>query len=691
MFNQRFGGRGVETMTNHNFIRHKWSNRGFSFIELLVGLLILTMAIAAATVGIQAVSKLSAAHTMAARAEALIREAAESMRYRSGSDDFFLDDKFKMSYYFPGDTKEGEPKTPSFDQSRIKVEAVVGPMDVFSRTRQLTLSATYYVGSQVAYRHRQVTLTHSRLVGYGGRVRGKVIDALTLKPVPGILVHAPGDGAPRVYARSNEDGIFDLRGVKLGTATVTLQGDARGVKPSYYFRDIDDIDTDLSDGRQSVSGSKDAWDVDNSKVQLGFYVNVPLGQVDLGEFQMWPFGKVSGAVKAIVPEDVDSGEADPGDPGRNMIVQLLPLRREILTCSRDEDPCTPDHYSYYDTSTDVLTNSTGTYSFDDVVPGVYRVYMHGTGEPNPSYKKWDPPDYYRYTQLDYMRYGRTWPTSKPSVPVYAAVAAPNDSRKLAWYQNNKDAKPPIDASCVGCVQIAAGDVYDVPRDKDSNKFNEEKTTHFYTVLLGDHILKYTGAKWDSGSHKFINDNSHVPSNSTSIGVYYLWYSAVRDSNGNYLDSLYNTNASAGAEGIAYPSPGYWDRLYGGYIRNPLSCDYWSNLSGGESNRYYAGPKYFDKLLYNNTLAQFDTTENFVITLRLPMAANPDLSPFLIFEDEVTGMQFFVGDATEGVSFPDGSYSGWWNAAPSQAGFYANGDIHCMSDIPDAHVAEVRAI
>ena len=39
-------------MTNHNFIRHKWSNRGFSFIELLVGLLILTMAIAAATVGI---------------------------------------------------------------------------------------------------------------------------------------------------------------------------------------------------------------------------------------------------------------------------------------------------------------------------------------------------------------------------------------------------------------------------------------------------------------------------------------------------------------------------------------------------------------------------------------------------------------------------------------------------------------
>ena len=658
-------------MTNHNFIRHKWSNRGFSFIELLVGLLILTMAIAAATVGIQAVSKLSAAHTMAARAEALIREAAESMRYRSGSDDFFLDDKFKMSYYFPGDTKEGEPKTPSFDQSRIKVEAVVGPMDVFSRTRQLTLSATYYVGSQVAYRHRQVTLTHSRLVGYGGRVRGKVIDALTLKPVPGILVHAPGDGAPRVYARSNEDGIFDLRGVKLGTATVTLQGDARGVKPSYYFRDIDDIDTDLSDGRQSVSGSKDAWDVDNSKVQLGFYVNVPLGQVDLGEFQMWPFGKVSGAAKAIVPESVSSSDADPGDGIKNVIVELLPLRREILTCGRaGEDPCLPEHYSYYDTPSEVLTNADGSFSFDDVVPGIYRIYMNGTGEPNPKYKIGDPPDFFRYIHRDDQNLFKVWPRTKPTAKIYAAVAAANDSRVSSWYINNKYKRPSEISGCTGCFEIKPGDIYDVPRNiTNPAKYNEEGTTHFYTVEQGDHLITGNGTDWSGTDKKFISNSISA---TAYWGVYYLSGSPfdLREPLGgnNEVDWVGNSEAA-------------------GYFRWNYAYSYWdyAGLTDGQHKHYFAGPPVFSKSAYNGSLAQFDTPIGFLLTLRLYDGSNPKLAPFTIFEDPVTGMQFYGGDSGYGASIPGGEYYGWPMLIPSMRNFTQDGSIHsnwsCYSWIP----------
>ena len=542
-------------------MRHRGKlSLGFTIIEVLVGLLVSIIVITSGVVAVQSISKAYSNNIMRGRAQRAISDTVSSLIQKAGLSDKFTDPSFKGTYYYPPgynaddttiDPAKREAYQGEYTGSRIKVIATIADIDPYERTRAVTLKATWTVGIQSYSLDSTYSLFNPRESSIGGDAKGRVVNALNpSEGVQNIRIIAEGEsgGGKHIFTRTNQDGEFLIKSVKVGNDTkLTFKGDSRSpLKPSFYFRGIDKIDTDLTDSNPAGSGGLDEWEVGNSATELEFTIKVEAGKAtDLGTVEMTPFGSISGSVK-----DFDGKKSIDG----NFIIEMVPLRREIATWAD------PSHsaWNYYPVAQNViLTNSDGTYTFDNVCPGNYRLYMHGVGIKNTTYQPDSSKGGYDknyYNQLPWIRsqsptdtwanwiYGNQEATDTGEDPHYYAAPAYDldttyfDSTvalnsSLPSYTNKGqygDTKACPTGQACPFFRVMPGEMYSVDSSKedwDGNPYNNTdsggvhsgdygkhiyngvKTSIFYTVKMGGIRGKVKGAKWDG--NKFDKDNSAV--------------------------------------------------------------------------------------------------------------------------------------------------------------------------------------
>lgn len=456
-------------------MRRHINQRGFSLIEVLAGLLILVAVIGAGMMGVQMISRGSSNQDMRTRAEGGLQDAAEVLRNLAGIPGNFDTLTFGGTYYLVnGDLSQ--TKTDAWDEQNLKIQAIVGEMNLIDRTRSVTILAQWREGITGQSRTLSFILSRTRPSSVGGDVTGRILDAASSSPPAGvkhIVIQSIGEGDGRtIVTKTDAAGYFVLKGVAIGPNTpVIIRGDGKAA-PYYYFRDLDG------------AGPLDEWE--NSSISISTEVAVSSGVVvSIGDFEMWPFSNMAVTVKDY---DTDGFVA-------NALVEIVPLRTEIANFQDKQAKLTGQFGA-----------TLGKYTFTNLCPGYYKLYLHGRGAANPSYNAVTDP--YTYTQLPNVRTSTTSPeayTASPSA-YYSAVASPDD---LVKANSTQFSTMTISASY---IRVGPGETYDSEDGTHAGSHahagvdidhkdvsNHELNTKLLTTKMGDLRGTVYEAAWDGTS------------------------------------------------------------------------------------------------------------------------------------------------------------------------------------------------
>ncbi len=558
----------------------------FSLTEALVGILIFVAVIFMGASALKIITNANATNIARNRAETMITSALNDLKVKAGTGtDFFYDAKFAATYYYP---KGGKTKSDDYLEAeatgKVRVEAQVGLFSTFNQVRPIKFIARWRIGPREYTMEKTNNLTGSRLAEYGGEVTGKIIyapgnGANTGKGIAGIGVAIESEvGNNWIYAFTDKEGNFFLRGVKLG-ASRQFKIMGYTTVPSFYFRKGDIWKDSVITHEEPIDG----------ELQLN-------SVMPIGPYEMTPFGGIKGGANDGVN----------GDPIPNAIIQLVPIRTEI-----------PDYYSGANKSyQEKLTDADGQYHFENLCPGFYLVFMHGSAEDNLTQSE-DLDFGSSFSQAPritmnyyYWPYPGKWAFEStglnPTPKLYAAVGTKND---LSWDSLKNDLLFDNGPKSDLAIRVNFGETYDSRdgvhktlthrhshpaglsiTDHGNYKYHRLNTQFYSTFMmhLKGHLV---GVQLNSATGKFTNNSQDVadcpirvymPAHYTA-GPATAAKKAVRELHPLLNTHAFNNHANA---------DGYKTHLgLGGFVRQHYYFSRWvKSDSDGNFCFYHLGPR-----------------------------------------------------------------------------------------------------
>ncbi len=186
----RFGGRGTSGMT---------------FVEVLLGMTVLVFTLAICISGFQHLVRAEVSNRLSARVDKEIQSVAEQVRYQTaGAFD-------SMTETTPHVRPTSDPK--------IQVLSTIDPIDPATRTRKVTLIASWNQNGTTRTKTLSFGVSQMRAKLEGATVIIQAVDANTAAPLSGIQVSARGQDIDFVSGQTDANGVLQLQGVRLNALT----------------------------------------------------------------------------------------------------------------------------------------------------------------------------------------------------------------------------------------------------------------------------------------------------------------------------------------------------------------------------------------------------------------------------------------------------------------------------------------